>query len=162
MHVLRIFCASGRKRSFKVTLLLRLLPGDRRNKSAVEYILQPGESEADAKEHVARGVSTALCSSKFFQYPRHRWTGWDIAISQWGLMEAVHALVSRVYPLFKASFGRGTGGDPCRKYNHVEPMQVSEAAGAGAADDDDSEALALVHVQAASEAPVGSCQSSCH
>ena len=134
MHILRIFCASGRRRSFKVTCLLRLLPGDWRNTSAVEYILQPGESAADAREHVARGVSTALCSAKFFEYPRHRWTGADISVSQWGLMEAVHGLASRTYPLFKASFGRGTDSTPSSTRDHVEPT-VSAEADAGAADD---------------------------
>jgi len=94
MHVLRIFCQSGRKRSFRVTMLLRLLPGDWRNRSKVEYILQPGETCEKVTERVARGVSMILTATRFFQWPRHRWTGADVAVSQWGLMEAIHVLLS--------------------------------------------------------------------
>ena len=151
MHVLRVFCASGRKRSFKVTLLLRLLPGDWRNKSAVEYILQPGESAADAKEQVARGVSSALCSSKFFEYPRHRWTGADISVSQWGLMEAVHGLLSWTYPRFKASFDRHGRS----KYDNVEPILPFASADDDHADGGDDEPMPHLIVCQAAEAPVG-------
>ena len=105
MHILRIFCASGRKVAFRVGMLVRLLPGDWRNRNKVEYILQPGESPEEVRQKVPRWASMVLVSSKFQEWPRHRWTGADIALSQWGLLDAVHGLLSWSYPTFVASFG---------------------------------------------------------
>ena len=103
LHVLRVFMRTGTKRNFKIAFLLRLLPGDWRNRSAIEYVLAPGEDPEAAKDFVAAGVSSTLVS-RFFEWPRHRWRGADLALNAFGLLESIHDLLSHTYPLFCDGF----------------------------------------------------------
>jgi hypothetical protein len=130
MHVLRIFMRTGRKKNYRMALLLKLAPGDWRNRSGVEVFLKPGEDPNTVARLVADGLSMGLVSSKFNEWPRHRWKGADIAVNQFGLLDAVHGILSWVYPLFIESF------KPAKKnlLDSVEPMAaVPEAEAAGAA-----------------------------
>ena len=120
LHVLRVFLRTGTKRAFKITYLLRLLPGDWRNKSSIEYILAPDEDPEKAADFVAAGVTSTLVS-RFFEWPRHRWKGADLAVNAFGLLESIHGLLSHTYPLFCDGFLAKSGS----LSDQVEPMPTS-------------------------------------
>ena len=46
------------------------------------------------------GLLTALLSSRPGLYPRHRWTGCDLATDDVGIVEACHSLPSTTYRRF--------------------------------------------------------------
>ncbi|CAK0822181.1 unnamed protein product, partial [Prorocentrum cordatum] len=55
---------------------------------------------------IENGLSFALVSAKPSVWPRHRWTGSEIAIDFWGRLEAMHGLASATYPLFSRTLGK--------------------------------------------------------
>lgn len=106
MRVLQLFVSHGTRLATR-RLLLTLCPnGDWRNE-AVEYYL-PARSHDVAKdklcEHLTTGVIAALCSCQPSSYPRHRWTGADLATDSLGIVEACHALLSTTYVRFAAGY----------------------------------------------------------
>ena len=99
--MLRLFCARGRCVLEKRSLLLLLPNGDWRSKRIELYVPHGSQLTADAAEDmVANGLVTALAGAQYDVYPRHRWTGADLAVDQCGLLEAVHCLGSSSYARF--------------------------------------------------------------
>ena len=141
MTALRIFLASGKKRSYKCMILLTLLPGDWRLRDRIEISLEQDECADQKKELVAEGVSQIVAGSQIHQWPRHRWKGADIAASDVGLLETVHGLLSSVCPIFV---------DSCRQHRRtdrtcmetVEAMPGAAGSGSAEAGDDDDVAAA--------------------
>ena len=83
-----------------VVMLLQALPNwDWRKARCVEFYkdIGPPELRHCSREEcagaLADGVLAALCHSQFHVYPRHRWTGADVAVSELGLISMVHGLL---------------------------------------------------------------------
>ena len=103
-HILRILLSTGTKKSYRCMILVRLLPGDWRNRTQVEIQLDEGETLEKKLDMVADGVTSVLAGAKLHRWPRHRWKGYDIALGQLGLLDAVHGILSFTYPDFVDSF----------------------------------------------------------
>jgi len=58
-------------------------------------------------EYLTLGLTVALCSAQPSLYPRHRWTGADIAVDELSIMEGCHKLMSTTFLRFAASFVQG-------------------------------------------------------
>ena len=105
-YMLRLFCARGRNTLAKKTLLLLLPNGDWSSRQVELYLPRRSSlTQGEAEEQVTNGIVTALTGSAFELYPRHRWTGADLAIDRCGLLEAVHGLGSGAYRQFLAIVG---------------------------------------------------------
>ena len=150
MMMMRCFLNTGSNKSYKCTLLHQLLQGDWRNKDKVEVLVLPGEDPEQKLEMVSEGVSMALVGGKMHEWPRHRWRGADISVSQLGLLEAAHSMLSWVYPLFVQSFQRpaattnnmpdveempGPGPEPSAGSDEARPAAVVAVAAAAGSDD---------------------------
>ena len=79
-----------------------LLPnGDWQSDTIEVYVPQDSSLTPDAmEEQLANGLVTALAGAQYDSYPRHRWTGADLAVDQCGLLESVHRLGSGTYARF--------------------------------------------------------------
>ena len=112
--MLRLFCARGRCLLEKRSLLLLLPNGDWRQTQIEMYVPHGSEvTPAIAEDMVANGLVTALAGAQYDVYPRHRWTGADLAVDQCGLLEAVHRLGSGSYARFLDLLS-GTESAPAR------------------------------------------------
>ena len=121
MTALRIWLGSGRKRSYKAMVLLKLLPGDWRLRDAIEIELANGESLNEKKEAVAEGVSMILAGTKVPEWPRHRWKGADLSAGVIGLMQSVHGLLSFTYRLWIADMPSSSSSNS-KTMPNVDPM----------------------------------------
>ena len=50
-----------------------------------------------------------MCNSKPNLWPRHRWTGADVAVDELARIEAVHGLLTATYPRLLIAFARPSG-----------------------------------------------------
>ena len=105
--LLRLFASHGSAVSVRRTLLALCPNGDWRSES-VEFYAQEGEMQLQSRvamlEHVTVGLITALCSAQPSLYPRHRWTGADLATDSLAIFESCHRLLSTTFLRFAASF----------------------------------------------------------
>ena len=46
---------------------------------------------------VANGVIQGVCSHSFKKHLRHRWTGFDLPISEPGILDAAHQTLSKAF-----------------------------------------------------------------
>ena len=107
-------------------VLLAVCPnGDWRAQQVQYYVGAHLESQADRDSiltHLTSGLLTALLSSRPGLYPRHRWTGCDLATDDLGIIAACHSLLSTIYRRFvhraldppKSSWRGGRSG-PARR-----------------------------------------------
>ena len=115
---LRTFAGRG-KNIIEKRMLLSLLPnGDwRSNDIEVWTGSAPANmGKAALQNMVVNGLVTALAGCMFEIYPRHRWTGADVAIDRCGLLAIVHNLGPGAYRRYLATFkpsekGRQGEGD---------------------------------------------------
>ena len=102
MLVMRVFLAAGKKRNYKAAILTSVMNGDWRNTTDIEIYQRGGAAESIVS--VRKKVKTALLSvsfgSKIARWPRHRWTGADIAVSQLALLAGVHGLLAPAWHEF--------------------------------------------------------------
>ena len=94
--------------SMVVRVLLSHLPnGDWRNSSEVEYYVSVQDADID-KDHICRRLQQGLCYAMVGTqpsfWPRHRWTGADIALDELARMEAIHCLLSHTYSRFMRTY----------------------------------------------------------
>lgn len=104
--VLRLFVSHGSRLGVR-RLLLALCPNGDWRREEVEYYPPPGRPEQPVEvymEHVTSGLITALLAAQPSIYPRHRWTGADLATDCLGVMEACHHLLSTSFARFVAWF----------------------------------------------------------
>lgn len=105
--VLRLFVSHGACLAQRQILLVLCPNGDWRSRK-VEHFVAPGELatlDHDARlKQVIAGVTAALCSSQPEVYPRHRWTGADLATDRFGVIEACHCLLTTTFLRFAASY----------------------------------------------------------
>ena len=92
-------------------LLLAKLPnGDWRNRSEVHYFVGPSDNALQDADQIAEMLETGLvycmCSSKPHLWPRHRWTGADVAVDELARIEAVHGLLSATFPRMMLNFSK--------------------------------------------------------
>lgn len=109
-RVLRLFVSHGARLPMR-RLLLSLCPNGDWRHDMVEYyppIGQERRTDEEYLEHVTAGVIAAVCSCQPCTYPRHRWTGADLAIDSLGIIEAVHKLLSTTFERFTSSFEHGS------------------------------------------------------
>lgn len=102
---LRLFCSHGAQLAAKRILLAAGPNGDWRQEG-VEHYLPLTATEWDEEmlaSKVASAVVAALCSAQPSIYPRHRWTGADLAMDSLGLIESVHRLLSTTFLRFAAA-----------------------------------------------------------
>ena len=120
--VLRRFCHTGTRQVERQTILSQLPSGDWRKRDVVEHYIPAGldYNHAELEETICKGLILALASRQFHTYPRHRWTGCDIAVDQLTLLECVHGLGSAT---FLHMLGQGRGEAP-----HVDQPDVGAQA----------------------------------
>lgn len=106
-HVLRTFVRHGSSLATRRVLLSLCPNGDWRS-SQVEHYVAPEQrgkhSNTELLEHVTVGLIVALCSTPPQVYPRHRWTGADLTMDRFGIIEACHKLLSTTMLRFGASY----------------------------------------------------------
>ena len=108
--MLNMFVRHGASTATK-RLLLVLCPNGEWRAQRVQFYLRsdgrgPQQEEAVA-EYVSLGLVVALCSAQPKLYPRHRWTGADIAVDELAILEACHRLMSSTFFRFAASHVKG-------------------------------------------------------
>lgn len=125
-QIVRLFVNHGANLATRQVLLALCPNGDWR-KPVVEYYQTPGlgqpETEEGMLEHTTAGLVTALCASQPHIYPRHRWTGADLAVDALAVFEACHGLLSSTYRRFAASFECGSKASALlgsRHFSHVD------------------------------------------
>eukprot|EP00959_Pyramimonas_sp_CCMP1952_P264001 5520611-Pyramimonas_sp.AAC.1 len=114
--IMKMFFSTGPDQEVKRVVAACLPRGDWRNTKHVEVCLT-GVAAADidmvaVASIIENGLSFALLSAKPTVWPRHRWTGSEIAVDFWGRLEAVHGLASATYPLFCRTLGKDFEGEP--------------------------------------------------
>ena len=110
--VLKIFLSSGRNRNFRRTMLTYLANGDWRDRQCVQYFPRPHEDITRVPHMLANGIVSALFGSQVPLWPRSRWKGADIVVSQIALLDSVHGLLSAAYPVFCQRIGATAGKAP--------------------------------------------------
>lgn len=107
-HVLRLFVSHGPQLAMRRILLALCPNGDWRSEKVECYVtVGCRHSERQLLDHVASGLVAALCASQPSTYPRHRWTGADLATDCLGVMEACHKLLSTTFLRFAAEHESG-------------------------------------------------------
>lgn len=104
-QILRLFVSHGSRLAVRRILLALCPNGDWRSEQ-VQYYVPPGAPERSKEaylDHVTSGLIASLCAAQPATYPRHRWTGADLAIDCLGVMEACHRLLSTTFERFVAS-----------------------------------------------------------
>ena len=95
-----MFLSHGSRIVGRWTLLLATLKGDWQNTEEVQVFLL-GEGPIDqskqgqVKANVFEVVEFVFLGRSFLTYPRHRWTGSDVAVSQIAILAVVHGLCKR-------------------------------------------------------------------
>jgi len=109
-QLLKLFLSRGPNLAFRKIVLAMLPNGDWSRRDRVEYYIVPGAGGPTERPAICRllcsGLISALCSSPPSLYPRHRWTGADVAVDDLGLLEAIHGLLSSTYRRFYATFAQ--------------------------------------------------------
>lgn len=105
-RILWLFVSHGSRLSMRRILLAMCPNGDWRSKQVQHYV-HPSAPELTEEAHLQRvtnGLIAALCASQPQTYPRHRWTGADLAIDCLAIIEACHGLLSSTWKRFAASY----------------------------------------------------------
>ena len=109
--MLRLFASHGRSVLPRRVLLMLLPNGDWRSRRIEVFVDDVSQlSAAEAERQLANGLVAALAGSTFQVYPRHRWTGADVAFDRCGLLEAVHGLGAGAYRHFLRLLGEAGAG----------------------------------------------------
>lgn len=108
--VLGLFLSRGSFAAKRRALLVMWCNGDWRNTEAIEHYASPGRlAEASSPESITKHVSLAIVSALACKqpatFPRHRWTGCDLATDEVGLLLAVHGVLLDAYVAFLIACG---------------------------------------------------------
>ena len=149
----------------RVRVLLTMIPnGDWRKHDVVEVYFAVAHQDTPSRHHVATVAAQALVSAFLHKrlelYPRHRWTGADVATDQAAGMEACHGLMGRAYRRFLASIaGKGLGGAASAGGDREAVLPLAGAAEEGVLPHD-AFGQQSVHPEFAAVAPVPDCHDS--
>lgn len=124
-----IFLGCGPRRRVIQSILSMLPNGDWLKNDVVEIYLRPGtpHTRGDVVHLAAKGLCMAMAGAHFRIFNRGRWTNNDHAVSQIGLLEACHNLMSRTYRRWLVAVGSrvpaamGEGEDEPAAILDVEP-----------------------------------------
>lgn len=129
LAVLRLFVSQGRNLAVRRLLLVMCPNGDWRS-PAVQYYAPLGEQQAvDRKKvlaHLTTGLLTALCACRPEVYPRHRWTGCDLATDDLSIMEACHGLLSSTYKRLLREYQPSLGRTPMGEGPHAAKKESDD------------------------------------
>ena len=137
--ILRLFASTGSRIPEKHFLLTTLANGDWRKSDCVEVYVAPGLKidERTLLDGIVRGLVFALSHRCFMTFPRHRWTGCDLAIDQVGLALAIHNLGGLAMEMAFAGGVRSAvaeHGGPGHEVDVEEAQEGQEGPGEAAAD----------------------------
>ena len=108
---MRLFVSQGSALARRRLLLLLCPNGEWRSRSVQFYVSEASPPEFRNPAYVLRyltsGLMVALTSAQPHLYPRHRWTGCDLAADDLGVLEACHRLLSTTFARFAASYMKG-------------------------------------------------------
>ena len=108
-YILEVFVARCQFAAKRRSLLWVWCNGDWRNKSAIEHYVDPAGHFAQTRSYISREVVnaflSALASRQPSVFPRHRWTGCDLACDEVGLLLSVHNVSHDSYLAFLVSCG---------------------------------------------------------
>eukprot|EP00971_Amphidinium_carterae_P068171 1349634-Amphidinium_carterae.1 len=103
LRVMRVMYGGGSKSLSQMVLLAYLPNGDWRSHH-IEHLLPASSSGSYDKSGIAstmeEGICQALVGRRPKVWPRHRWTGSEIATEELTLMECIHKLLSTSYVRF--------------------------------------------------------------
>ena len=103
-HMIEILMARGPDFAARGELLRLCLPGDSRHSECVDFCfwahLKRFNGERLLKLSIASGVIPSVCGHRNKKYPRYRWTGFDLSISELGILEAAHQMLSTAFRMF--------------------------------------------------------------
>eukprot|EP00971_Amphidinium_carterae_P191683 3803512-Amphidinium_carterae.1 len=118
---MHLFMSDASTTKGQQALLARLPNGDWRLHDRVE-LYRASNSTASTDQLAAtleNGLIYCLCSRQPHVYPKHRWTGSDISISELGKLEIIHGLLTRTYKEFMTIYTKA-GRGITKKGAHVE------------------------------------------
>jgi hypothetical protein len=95
--VIRTFFGVGPDSVEPRAVLLRCCPGNWLDSRRFEYVLGPGETEADALAMIDDHLVSLLCGRQPFRYPKSRWFGAEKTFRDVGLPGCVHNLGQDAY-----------------------------------------------------------------
>lgn len=109
--VLSMFLQRGRRCHERRAALQQVMNGDWQKQGVVEvYIGGEGpvtqEIRKQVRRQVVRCIMVALLGRSFSTYPRHRWTGADLACDEVSLCAAVHGILFPAYQIFLTRFAK--------------------------------------------------------
>ena len=107
---LKLFLARGSFAAKRRMLLWLWCNGEWRNPDAIEHYVDPRSApEHREPAYISKMIAEAIVGSMATRapklFPRHRWTGSDIATDEIGLMLCVHNMLHDAYAAFLISFG---------------------------------------------------------
>ena len=147
--ILRMFCKNG-PAALKRSLIMALVPNGEWRSDRIEFYIDYGPhgltDPGDVPDYLVAGLMLVFASSQPATYPRHRWTGMDLAVDELGLMESCHRLLSTTFMRFAASFYTGArraqllaAGASMSSYEGNKLAEVEDVGGAGAVEHDGPE-----------------------
>ena len=110
LHMLQLFLSRGSGAARRRSMLWVWLNGDWRDESCIRHYEDPRRSRAQNKAEVicrmvTRAVIGALAHRAPAVFPRHRWTGVDLALDEMGLLLGCHGLLRYAYLAFLVACG---------------------------------------------------------
>ena len=116
-RVLSCFASSehGSSSVSPATLALLLPNGDWRRLEITLYISEASRLQQPIDEIanvVCNGIISALAATNIATYPRHRWTGADVCVDRFGLLQSVHQLGAATYARYLSMFHSALAAPP--------------------------------------------------
>ena len=117
--------------------LRRYAQGDWRKEGIFEYVAAPGQSRDEIVSLLQEFFVPAIASCTPRPWPRHRWVGFDVCLSDVGLLQAMHGLFRIVFERLLRMLerpGASSGvGAPDGVLEHGDDAGVPQGQGAGTA-----------------------------
>ena len=162
--MMQVFISGGVK-TLKRRIVMALCPNGDWRSSKVQFFVGPHAPAylrdfANACKFLTTGLMLALTSSQPATYPRHRWTGAELAMDDIGIVEACHRLWSTTFARMCASYASPAASPKILAlakllavYDSFSQPRIEDDA--APVDADDNEDAAAVEGEAADDADKG-------
>ena len=140
--MLDLYLGSDMQHAVLRATLSRLASGDWRKKDRFEFLVTGRETKSEVYRMLCEFLVPALVGHAPRTFPRHRWTGAELAVADLGLLAVVHDLLGATFKDWIACYG-GTvddAGGPAGMGLEAEGSRAQGAAVGNAADPRSAEA----------------------